>query len=137
MKPDKEVVRVAVRAVITDDNNRALIIKRGNTHYGNDKWCIPGGKADHGIPVTENLVREIDEETGLNCHAHEFLFYLDTLPSAETDLHFVSLVFYCRVTGELSLNEESSEYAWVSEEDLEKYEFVFDNDKALRRYWGS
>jgi 8-oxo-dGTP diphosphatase len=136
MSESGKVTRVAVRAIICDEDNRVLIIKRGNTSYGYDKWCLPGGKVDFGVSVLENLAKEIDEETSLQCLESEFLFYLDTLPSPETDLHYVSLVFYCKVSGEVKLNDESLDHTWISKDELDNYEFVFDNDEALRRYWG-
>ena len=131
-----QMTRVAVRAIICDDNGRVLIIQRGNTRYGHQKWCLPGGKVDFGVSVLDNLAKEIEEETSLKCLTSEFLFYLDTLPSPETDLHYVSLVFRCDVSGEVELNDESLDHAWISKGELDNYEFVFDNDEALRRFWG-
>lgn len=136
MSEGNKVTRVAVRAIICDDDGRVLIIQRGNTQYGYEKWCLPGGKVDFGVPVSDNLAKEIEEETSLKCLGSEFLFYLDTLPSPETDLHYVSLVFRCDVAGEVGLNDESLDYNWISKGELDNYEFVFDNDEALRRFWG-
>jgi mutator protein MutT len=135
MNDQEKVTRVAVRAIICDENNRVLIIKRSNTQYGNNKWCLPGGKVDYGVSVTENIANEIAEETSLRHISSTFLYYLDTLPSPETDLHYVSLVFKCEVSGEIKLNDESQEFAWIAPEDMKNYSFVFDNDKALEWFW--
>jgi ADP-ribose pyrophosphatase YjhB (NUDIX family) len=135
MNAKEKVTRVAVRAIICDENNRVLIIKRSNTQYGNNKWCLPGGKVDYGVSVPDNLANEIAEETLLRYISSTFLFYLDTLPSPDTDLHYVSLVFKCEVSGEIKLNDESQEFAWIAPEDMKNYSFVFDNDKALEWFW--
>ena len=135
MKEEGKVTRLAVRAIICDENNHVLIIKRRNTRYGNEKWCLPGGKVDFGISVEDNLAKELHEETSLRYLKSEFLGFLDTLPSPESDMHFVSLVFHCEVAGEVILNDESMEFAWIASAEMKDYAFAFDNDKALRRFW--
>jgi 8-oxo-dGTP diphosphatase len=135
MQEPEKITRVAVRAIIRDSTNRVLIIKRGNTKYGNNRWCLPGGKVDFNVTVIENLENEIKEETSLDCLSHRFLFYLDTLPSEDSDMHFVSLVFQCEVSGEIKLNDESKAFAWVAPNEMQKFDFVFDTDRALERFW--
>jgi 8-oxo-dGTP pyrophosphatase MutT (NUDIX family) len=132
----EKLTRVAVRAIICDDQNRALIIKRSNTSYGDGKWCLPGGKVDYGVSVLQNLANEIREETTLECLEADYICYLDTLPSPETDMHFVSLVFKCKVSGQVILNDESQEYTWISHDQIKDYAITFDNEKALTLYWG-
>jgi 8-oxo-dGTP diphosphatase len=135
MNAAEKVTRVAVRAIIQDEQKRVLIIKRSNTHYGNNQWCLPGGKVDFGVSVTANLAKEIEEETSLQCLKAEFLTYLDTLPSPESDLHYVSLVFLCEVSGNIKLNEESMGFTWIKKEQINEFTIAFDNDKALKRFW--
>jgi hypothetical protein len=50
-------------------------------------------------------------------------------------MHCINLYFECSVSGDVKLNPESSEWAWITPDELDRYEIVFRNDEALRRYW--
>jgi 8-oxo-dGTP diphosphatase len=132
---DVKVPKVAVRAIITNDEGKVLILKRSNTSYGLGLWNLPGGKIDFEQKAIEAVTREIEEETMLKTASASFLFYMDNLPGKGTDLHFVTLFFECRCTGSLSINDESSEYRWIDQKDIETYELAFEHDTALRRYF--
>lgn len=55
--------RLAVRALILE-RDRLLLV---NAYPGgrSDLWCAPGGGAEPGCSLPENLAREVMEETGL------------------------------------------------------------------------
>ena len=53
-----------VGAVVTDEQGRLLLIKRGH-EPGAGLWSIPGGRIEPGETDAEALVREMFEETGL------------------------------------------------------------------------
>jgi len=58
------VVISCVGAVITDEQGRLLLIKRGH-EPGAGLWSLPGGRIEPGETDAEALVREMREETGL------------------------------------------------------------------------
>ena len=126
---------LAVRTIISDDHDRVLLIKRTNTEQGLGKWCLPGGNIEYDQSVSEAVIAEIKEETSLTCTNSEFLFYFENLPSMESKLHYVNLVFKCEVTGYLKLNNESSEYVWIDRGELQKYDLAFKNDMILKEFW--
>lgn len=125
---------LAVRAIIKNESGRILILKRDATAYGDEEWCLPGGKIDFGQTAAEAVANEVMEETSLKCTDIEFLFYQDSLPDQNLELHFVNLVFLCEVSGTLKLNAESSDYAWVGSEEIEKYKMAFNNGKIISKY---
>jgi 8-oxo-dGTP diphosphatase len=125
-----------VRLVIPDVEGRVLALRRQNCDYGEGLWCLPGGKVDYGDTVEETVAKELMEETSLECTESRFLFYQDSPPEAPGLMHCINLYFECRVSGDITLNEESSEYAWIARDNLDSYEMIFLNDEALRRYWG-
>jgi 8-oxo-dGTP pyrophosphatase MutT (NUDIX family) len=53
-------------AVIPDDQGRVLLVKHS---YGRLNWEIPGGLAELHESATENALREVREETGLEVEA--------------------------------------------------------------------
>jgi len=124
-----------VRIIIADAQGRVLLLKRDAAEYGQGKWCLPGGKVDYGETVEQAVRKEVFEETALDCTSTAFQFYQDSLPLEEGKMHVVNLYFECTVDGEIQLNEESSEFAWVTEANLDEYSVVFQNDEGLRLYW--
>ena len=126
-----------VRAIVRDAAGRVLILKRQNAAYGCDAWCLPGGKVDYLESVEACVARELNEETGLRLTSARFLFYHDGLPARRGRMHCVVLYFECEAEGELALNDESSDAAWVGPADLDRYEFAFQSREMLERYWSS
>ena len=126
---------LAVRALISNESGDVLILKRAGTKHGNGKWCLPGGNVEYGQTITDAVVREIKQETSLTCKEIDFLFYLENLPSEESELHYINLAFKCNVEGNVKLNHESSDYAWIDSSSITNYLIAFRNDEMLRRYW--
>jgi ADP-ribose pyrophosphatase YjhB (NUDIX family) len=56
--------KLAVGTIITDDQNRVVLVKRA-IEPGYGKWVFPGGYVDRGEEVQAAAVREAREETGL------------------------------------------------------------------------
>ena len=52
--------RISVKAAITDDAGRILLLKEND-----GRWELPGGGLEHGEDARGGLAREIAEETGL------------------------------------------------------------------------
>lgn len=126
-----------VRMIIANTESKVLILRRASTAFGQGLWCLPGGKVDYGETVEQAVRKELREETSLQCESMKFLFYQDSLPTEEGKMHCINLYFECQASGELQLNEESSEHAWVSPSDLKDYRITFRNDVALVRYFDS
>lgn len=91
-------VRLAVRGILMQ-NDKLLLV---NAYAGRgDLWCAPGGGVDPHQSLTENLAREIHEETGLTvdvgapCLVNEF-------HDPGGSFHQVDIYFRCAlVSGEL------------------------------------
>ena len=126
---------IAVRAIITNARGKVLILKRAGTKHGNGKWCLPGGNVEYGQTINEAVAREIEQETSLTCKEFDFLFYLENLPSEESELHYINLAFRCIAEGIVKLNHESSDYAWIDSIKMKNYKIAFRNDEILLRYW--
>ena len=89
-------IRLATRAIIVR-NGRLLLV---NAFPGDqsDLWCAPGGGAEPGCSLPENLRREVHEETGLTvdvgppCLVNEF-------HNPEDRFHQVEIFFRCSIIG--------------------------------------
>ena len=88
-------IRLSTRAVIVHDNRLLLV----NAFPGDrsDLWCAPGGGAEIGQSLPDNLAREVYEETGLTiavgtpCLINEF-------HKPDDGFHQVDLFFRCQIT---------------------------------------
>jgi len=124
-----------VRAIITDESGKVLILKRSDDSCSAGEWCLPGGSIEYGQTAIDAMIREVREETSLICNEVKFLFYLDSLPGGNLVYHFVNLFFLCVTSGQVLLNHESSDYTWIGPGDLNKYKIAFRNDQALKKFW--
>jgi 8-oxo-dGTP diphosphatase len=101
---------VSVAAAVTDGRGRVLAIRRRDT--GN--WEPPGGVLELGETITDGLVREVFEETGLSVEP-------EALTGAYKNMveGIVALVFRCRLlTGTAAASAEAIEVAWLGPEQL-------------------
>lgn len=125
----------AARAIIVNEKNEVLLLKRSAIESYSEYWCLPGGKVDFGFTVEETIKKEIKEETNLSCTSAEFVFYQDSLSDENFREHYLSFYFYCKVLGDIKLNDESDEYEWVSTQNLEMYNIGFGNGVGIKRFF--
>ncbi len=94
---DYPTVKVDVRGIVLNDKNEILLAKE----QIDGKWTIPGGWADIGYSPSEVVVKEIEEETGLNCTADRLLAVFDKRmhPHPPQPFYVYKLVFLCKIVG--------------------------------------
>lgn len=105
--PTERPHSVSVAGVITDDQNRALLIKRRD----NGHWEPPGGVLEPGETIPDALQREVLEETGMKI----------ALPATLTGVYknmtglIVSMVFRCEaVDGRPTTGDETRALRWAT-----------------------
>ena len=91
----------AVAAIIRDEAGAILLIRRGD----GQGWSLPGGVLEPGELLADALVREVEEETGLDVEPVRLIgVYSDpevnhiTYPNGD-QIHLVSATFECRILG--------------------------------------
>src|SRR5688572_26628629 len=87
--------KVAVGAVVGDEDGRILLVQRADTGV----WLYPTGWADIGYSAAEVAVKEVHEETGIECEPVRLIAVLDGLRLGFTRTPLYSLVFHCRKLG--------------------------------------
>jgi ADP-ribose pyrophosphatase YjhB (NUDIX family) len=87
--------KVAVGAVVGDDDDRILLIERADSGI----WLYPTGWADVGYSASEVAVKEVWEETGIECEVVRPLAVFDGMRLGFTQIPLYSIVFLCRATG--------------------------------------
>jgi ADP-ribose pyrophosphatase YjhB (NUDIX family) len=108
--------KVAVGAVVYNDDEEILLVRRADSGI----WLYPTGWADVGYSASEVAVKEVREETGIECEPIRLIALLDGLRLGFTTVPLYSLVFLCRaVGGELTAHPlETSGVGWFAEADL-------------------
>lgn len=116
MKKHEPSHRVGAFAVIFDDQRRALISRRVDNGYYN----LPGGGVDPDESVTEGLVREIREETGLEAEAGRLIGVY-----SKPQKHEIVLVFEAHiVSGSPQPSDEADDHRWVARDELDQVQLL-------------
>ncbi len=143
---ERELHRIAVTGIIwkedADGTRRYLITKRSpHKKAWPNKWTVPGGGmetsdymqteatyADGESPqwynaVENTLRREIKEEVGLEVEDVRYLLDLAFIRS--DGIPAIVLSFYCKYkSGEVTLDADATEFAWITAEEIPNYELI-------------
>ncbi|HUQ39261.1 MAG TPA: NUDIX hydrolase N-terminal domain-containing protein [Acidimicrobiales bacterium] len=108
--------KVAVGAVVGNECDEILLVQRSDSGI----WLYPTGWADVGYSASEVVVKEVEEETGIECEPIGLIMVLDGLRLGFTRIPLYSLVFHCRMTGgELKAHPlECADVGWFAEDAL-------------------
>ena len=108
--------KVAVGAVVGNERGELLLVQRSDSGV----WLYPTGWADVGYSASEVVVKEVYEETGIECEPVRLIAVLDGLRLGFTRIPLYSLVFQCRVIGgELQAHPlECMSVGWFAEDNL-------------------
>jgi ADP-ribose pyrophosphatase YjhB (NUDIX family) len=105
---------VGVGAIIVDQG-RVLLVQRGKEPM-KGRWTIPGGLIEIGEMLSEAVVRETLEETGLEVEPIELVELLDRIhrQDGRVRYHYVIADYLCRlVGGALSAASDADAVRWV------------------------
>ncbi|MDH4143567.1 MAG: NUDIX hydrolase N-terminal domain-containing protein [Acidimicrobiia bacterium] len=87
--------KIAVGAVVGNDEGEVLLVQRADSGH----WLYPTGWADIGYSPAEVALKEVQEETGIECEVVGLLGVMDGLRRGFTRVPLYSLLFHCRATG--------------------------------------
>ena len=87
--------KVAIGAVVGNDNDEILLIQRADSGV----WLFPTGFADIGYSAAEIAEKEVLEETGMHVEAIRIISILDGVRAKFTRMPLYSIVFQCKVIG--------------------------------------
>ncbi|MBH0777267.1 NUDIX hydrolase [Nocardia bovistercoris] len=118
--PNANSIKVAVSALVQDDDGRILLIRRTD----NGKHSIPGGGLEAGETVTQAVVREVHEETGVDVAVTGLIGvfsdpdHVIAYDDGEVRQEF-SICFHAQpVGGSPRPSDESTEVEWVAPDRL-------------------
>lgn len=106
---------LCVGAVAVFDG-RLLLVRRGHGPAAGE-WSVPGGRVENGELLAEAVVREVREETGLECVCGPLVGWVERI---DVDHHFVILDFEITVLDDRApvADTDAAEAAWVDVHDV-------------------
>ena len=103
-----------VRAWIVEDEKICLV--RGQ---GEDSWALPGGFGEVGYSPIENILKEIEEETGFEAKVERLLAVFDTNRFQLQSKQYTKFVFECKLlAGQFQENQEIADLQFFAIDQL-------------------
>src|SRR3989338_9290293 len=108
-------LQVGVKIFLKNREGKYLLLKRSPLRYPEVKnfWDIPGGRIVPGTSLSENLAREVFEETKLSILGEPKLIAAQDIIKLP-EKHIVRLTFSAATEGEPQTGKEDPEYQWVT-----------------------
>ena len=113
------IVLVSAVALI-DVDGRVLLAQRPEAKSLAGLWEFPGGKVEAGETPEAALIRELQEELGIDTWA-SCLAPLTFASHNYPDFHLLMPLFSCRRWHGIPHGREGQTIAWVKPQDLRKY----------------
>jgi 8-oxo-dGTP diphosphatase len=117
-KPLKMVLVSAVALI--DVEGRVLLAQRPEGKSMAGLWEFPGGKVELGETPEQALIRELEEELGINTWA-SCLAPLTFASHGYDDFHLLMPLFACRKWEGIPQSRENQALKWVRANDLRNY----------------
>lgn len=127
-------LRVGCSATIFDASRTKILLTR---RTDNGLWCLPGGGVDPGESVSETVVREVQEETGLNGKVIRMIGvysspdWLVEYPDGNR-VQIIAMNFEVEpVNGDLSINREVSEFGYFGLDEIEQLDLMLNHHQRI------
>ena len=86
---------------------------------GEDSWALPGGFGEVGYSPTENILKEIEEETGFKAKVERLLAVFDTNRFQLQSKQYAKFVFECKLLdGQFQENQEIADLQFFAIDQL-------------------
>ena len=105
---------IDVRAWIVKDDKLCLVKGQGE-----ETWALPGGFGEVGYSPTENILKEIEEETGFEAKVERLLAVFDTNRFQLQSKQYAKFVFECKfLDGQFQENQEIADLQFLAIDQL-------------------
>ena len=132
--PERPIVGVG--AVIVDERERVVLIKRGVEPL-KGHWSLPGGAVELGETLEASIVREVLEETGLDVDVGPVIEVFDRITvddQRRVQYHYVLVDYLCwPLGGELRAGGDVDDAILVDPADLKEYNLTVKATAVIER----
>jgi 8-oxo-dGTP diphosphatase len=133
---NKKIIQKIVLGGVVIREGKILILQRHKDEdvYPN-MWELPSGKREPLEPSEDSLIREVKEETGLDIKIimpfSVFDYQVEKLDEIRDSTQINFLVTPIN-NKEVKLSEEHQAFAWITKDEIDKYELTDATKKVIR-----
>ncbi|QYO76440.1 (deoxy)nucleoside triphosphate pyrophosphohydrolase [Devosia salina] len=113
-------ILLVVACALVDADRRVLIAQRPEGKSMAGLWEFPGGKVEHGETPEAALIRELDEELGIETR-EACLAPLSFASHAYESIHLLMPLYVCRKWQGTPVSREHTALKWVRPQALRDY----------------
>lgn len=108
--------KVAIGVIVGNDAGEVLLVQRADSGI----WLFPTGWADVGYSPAEVAVKEVHEETGIECEPVQLLSVIDGQRRGFSRFGMYMLLFHCTAVGGALRGHplETSDVGWYAADQL-------------------
>ena len=107
----QKLLGVAGKALIVKEGKILLLQRSLGSSFDPGLWELPGGKISYGEDLIEALLREVQEETGLEIMVRR---PYKTWHFTKEPFWVTGVTFLCEyISGEVLLSEEHDAFTWI------------------------
>ena len=125
----KEKFGIVVKCLLKNEYNKYLILKKTEEEAKNDVsenlYDIPGGRIEYGEEITDALIREVFEETGIKLKLNQIEKIIDAKSIITKDkINLVVITYIANIKNcSVKISSEHSEFYWIDKnfKDLPKW----------------
>jgi mutator protein MutT len=136
----KKVVQMINNAGVIIDNGKVLIIQRASNDSYAGLWELPGGGREPLEKSVDGVKREVKEETGLIVEVIKVIGVFDFVneKDGETRDH-TQINFLVKPVGpiEVKISSEHQNFAWISPDEIDKYNISQETKEIIRETFRS
>lgn len=128
---------VTIGALVVNEKNEVLLVKRSALHSRPNTYTIPGGFLGRGETTQEATLRELTEESGYTGEIISLFHINDNPDRPKEDRQNVDFVYAVKITGGSPKHDsEITSVEWFTKENLPGEEvFAFDHRATILKYF--
>ncbi|VVB74357.1 ADP-ribose pyrophosphatase [uncultured archaeon] len=126
-----------VVSCFVEKKGKIILLHRQDHAREGNTWGVPAGKLKDKETLTEGVLREIKEETGITLKEPN-LKYFKKIYVKYPNYDFVYHIFQTKIKGkeEIKLNpEEHKNYKWITPKNALKMNLIEDEDACIKLFY--
>ena len=134
MENKEQEIHFSQKAILFNDDGKILTIRRTETAPSRPlHWDLPGGIFEFGEDLKEDIIREIEEETGLGVTGVSVIDAIGALD--DRNEFWVTICYIAKPTSDnVVLSYEHDEFKWVSPDEFLKLKASPKNRKFVEGF---